>query len=244
MSSLIDINNLVFYPTPEHDCSYLDNRQSRSIFLSPDQAMDESSYMQLTDLGFRRSGGHIYRPWCDDCNECKSVRVPLAGFSLSKNQKRVINRNKDLEVTFEAPSNSDEIYNLYETYINLRHSDGDMYPPSREQFESFLCQSPPSSHTQFVCFRLDQQLLAVAVIDLLSKGVSAIYTFFDPAHDARSLGRLAVLWQIQWASKQKMQYVYLGYWIKDCQKMAYKAEYKPLQVFEGLIWKTLEPYEV
>ena len=195
--------------------------------------------MQLTDMGFRRSGEHIYRPWCDDCSECKSVRVPLADFNVSKSQKRVLNRNKDLEVSFELPSCTEEIYGLYENYINKRHNDGDMYPPSLEQFQDFLCQSPASSNTQFVCFRLEQKLLAVAVVDMLPKGVSAIYTFFDPTYEARSLGRLAVLWQIRWAQSKAMDFVYLGYWVKDCQKMAYKAEYRPLQVFEDLIWQPL-----
>jgi len=195
--------------------------------------------MQLTDMGFRRSGEHIYRPWCEGCGECKSVRVPVAGFNVSKSQKRVLTRNKDLQVSFELPSCADEIYNLYANYIIQRHSDGDMYPPSLEQFENFLCQAPPTSQTRFVCFRLEQKLLAVAVVDLLPKGVSAIYTFFDPAYKIRSLGRLAVLWQIRWAQSQAMDFVYLGYWIKDCQKMAYKAEYQPLQVFEDLIWQTL-----
>jgi|TARA_B110001469_G_scaffold113794_1_gene117370 arginyl-tRNA--protein-N-Asp/Glu arginylyltransferase len=197
--------------------------------------------MQLTDLGFRRSGEHIYRPWCESCGECKSVRVPLDLFHVSKSQKRVLKRNEDLEVSFEMPSSTEEIYNLYANYINQRHSDGDMYPPSLEQFKSFLCQGPAASNTRFICFRLEQKLLAVAVIDMLPKGLSAIYTFFDPAYDVRSLGRLAVLWQIRWAQSQAMDFVYLGYWIKACQKMAYKAEYQPLQVFEDLVWQPLTP---
>ena len=197
--------------------------------------------MQLTDLGFRRSGEHIYRPWCEGCSECKSVRVPLNHFKVSKSQKRVLKRNQDLEVSFEMPSSSDEVYHLYADYINQRHSDGDMYPPSLEQFESFLCQGPAASNTRFICFRLEQKLLAVAVVDMLPKGLSAIYTFFDPAYDVRSLGRLAVLWQIRWAQSQAMDFVYLGYWIKACQKMAYKAEYRPLQVFEDLVWQPLKP---
>ena len=197
--------------------------------------------MQLTDLGFRRSGEHIYRPWCEGCGECKSVRVPLNHFHVSKSQKRVLKRNQDLEVSFEMPSSSDEVYHLYADYINQRHSDGDMYPPSLEQFESFLCQGPAASNTRFICFRLEQKLLAVAVVDMLPKGLSAIYTFFDPAYDVRSLGRLAVLWQIRWAQSQAMDFVYLGYWIKACQKMAYKAEYRPLQVFEDLVWQPLKP---
>ena len=196
--------------------------------------------MQLTDLGFRRSGEHIYRPWCEGCSECKSVRVPLNHFKVSKSQKRVLKRNQDLEVSFEMTSSSDEVYHLYADYINQRHSDGDMYPPSLEQFESFLCQGPAASNTRFICFRLEQKLLAVAVVDMLPKGLSAIYTFFDPAYDVRSLGRLAVLWQIRWAQSQAMDFVYLGYWIKACQKMAYKAEYQPLQVFEDLVWQPLK----
>lgn len=231
---------MVFYPTPEHNCSYLEDRQAKSIFLSPDQALDEATYMQLTDMGFRRSGEHIYRPWCEGCGECKSVRVPINNFEVSKSQKRVLRRNRDLEVSFEMPSSSDEIYHLYASYINQRHSDGDMYPPSLEQFESFLCQGPAASNTRFICFRLEQKLLAVAVVDMLPKGLSAIYTFFHPSYEVRSLGRLAVLWQIRWAQSQAMDFVYLGYWIKECQKMAYKAEYRPLQVFENLDWQPLK----
>ena len=196
--------------------------------------------MQLTDMGFRRSGEHIYRPWCEGCGECKSVRVPINNFEVSKSQKRVLRRNRDLEVSFEMPSSSDEIYHLYASYINQRHSDGDMYPPSLEQFESFLCQGPAASNTRFICFRLEQKLLAVAVVDMLPKGLSAIYTFFHPSYEVRSLGRLAVLWQIRWAQSQAMDFVYLGYWIKECQKMAYKAEYRPLQVFENLDWQPLK----
>jgi arginine-tRNA-protein transferase len=240
MSSSIDINSLVFYPTPEHPCSYLPGRQARSIFLSPDQALDEATYMQLTNMGFRRSGEHIYRPWCDTCSECKSVRICLTDFRLSKNQKRLLNRNQDLKVTFEQPQLTDEYYQLYQQYINCRHADGDMYPPSREQFESFLCSSNTANNTHFVCFRSADKLLAVAVVDLLAQGVSAIYTFFDPAYEFRSLGRLAILWQITWAKKQSLGYVYLGYWIKNCQKMSYKADYHPLEVFEDLLWQPLK----
>ncbi len=241
MSSSTDINSLVFYPTPEHDCSYLPGRQARSVFLSPDQSLDESTYMQLTDMGFRRSGEHIYRPWCDTCSECKSVRVPLAQFNFRKSQKRVINRNKDLKVTFEEPKFSDEYYALYQNYINTRHAGGDMYPPSKEQFTSFLCQPNPACRSYFVCFRAAEKLIAVAVVDVLPKGVSAIYTFFDPQYSIRSLGQLAVLWQISWAKKQSLSYVYLGYWIKNCQKMSYKADYQPLEVFDDLIWQPLHP---
>lgn len=232
----------MFYATPEHPCSYLDGKQAKSIFLTPDQVLDESIYMQLTDVGFRRSGKHIYRPWCDNCVECKSVRVVLNDFKLSKSQKRVLNNNKDLKVSFEPAQITQEIYSLYQRYIDKRHKDGDMYPPSHEQFEDFLCKPPESSHSQFICFRLKEKLLAVAVVDLLPQGISAIYTFFDPDQKARSLGRLAILWQINWGCYHGMEFVYLGYWIKECQKMSYKSEYQPLEVLDNQKWQLQESY--
>jgi len=103
-------------------------------------------------MGFRRSGEHIYRPWCDACGECKSVRVPVDNFNASKSQKRVLKRNQDLHVSFHMPSSSDEIYALYADYISQRHGDGDMYPPSLDQFESFFVPSTCSEQNAIYMF--------------------------------------------------------------------------------------------
>ncbi len=230
------LNRLVFFPTPESPCSYLPNQQSRSIFLHPDQPLEEGIYYQLNRLGFRRSGAHLYRPWCSDCQACQSVRVLAEDFRLSRNQRKVMKANKEVTFTWCKAEFSPEFYALYERYINLRHADGDMYPPSQEQFQSFLCQAHESTNNYFLCLRLQGQLIAVGVVDLLADGPSAIYTYFDPDYHSHSLGKMVILWLINWAKSKQLPYVYLGYWIKDCAKMSYKADYQPQEIFNGLHW--------
>lgn len=230
------LNKLVFFPTPESPCSYLPNRESRSIFLHPDQPLDENIYFQLNQLGFRRSGAHLYRPWCDDCQACQSVRVLVDEFKFSRNQRKVFKLNQNVTFEWREAAMSDEIYQLYEAYINERHADGDMYPPSREQFDNFLCLADPSINNYFLCLRLDGKLIAVGVVDLLGDGPSAIYTFFDPHYHHHSLGKMVILWLINWAKTKHLPYVYLGYWIKDCAKMNYKSDYQPQEIFNGLHW--------
>ena len=234
------LNQLVFFPTPDSPCSYLPDLDSRSIFLHPDQAIDSPLYSQLNQLGFRRSGSHLYRPWCDNCQACKSVRVKVTDFKVSRNQKRVFNRNKDLRVEWCRAESTDANYTLYKRYIELRHEDGDMYPPSRDQFNSFLCQPPEGVENYFLSFKLGEKLVAIAVVDMLSDGISAIYTFYEPDEEARSLGKLAILWLINWAQQQNLPHVYLGYWISDCKKMSYKSDYQPQELFNGLEWEPLK----
>jgi len=133
---------------------------------------------------------------------------------------------------------TDEHYALYERYICLRHSDGDMFPPSREQYDDFL--SSEWGVTRYLEFRLSGRLIAVAVSDRLDQGLSAIYTFFDPDEEARSLGVLAVMRQIDLARSLGLPYVYLGYWIKECEKMRYKNQYRPLQAYINNTWLTFD----
>jgi arginine-tRNA-protein transferase len=134
----------------------------------------------------------------------------------------------------------DEYYELYAKYIETRHRDGDMYPPSRQQFDSFLTREWDLTH--YYCFYLPSsafakpKLLAVAVVDVMSNGLSAIYSFFDPDFAERSLGAYAVLWQIQRARELGLPHVYLGYWIKQCRKMSYKIEYRPIELLVNNRW--------
>ena len=129
----------------------------------------------------------------------------------------------------------DESYLLYDRYIRARHADGDMYPPDRDQFESFL--NNPWGCTEYLEFREGEQLLGVAVVDQMLDGLSAIYTFYDPDAERRSLGRYAILWQIEHCRSRGLPYVYLGYWIRNCRKMAYKADYQPLDVLLNNQWQ-------
>ncbi|WP_313303659.1 arginyltransferase, partial [Stutzerimonas balearica] len=155
----------------------------------------------------------------------------------SRQQKRIIKRNADLKVQAVRAGFTEEYYSLYATYIEKRHADGDMYPPSREQFNTFLVRDLPFS--RFYEFRLDGRLLAVAVTDVLPNGLSAVYTFYDPNEERRSLGRYAILWQVAEAARLGLKAVYLGYWIKNCRKMNYKTEYRPIELLVSQRWITL-----
>lgn len=144
------------------------------------------------------------------------ARIPAAQFLPDRNQKRILKRNADLTVNAVKPQYSEEYFDLYQRYIEQRHADGDMFPPSRDQFSTFLVRDLPFS--RFYEFRLDGRLLAVAVTDLLPNGLSAVYTFYEPEEERRSLGRFAILWQIGEALRLELEAVYLGYWIKNCKR--------------------------
>jgi arginine-tRNA-protein transferase len=199
--------------------------------------MSSTLYSQLSVLGFRRSGSHLYRPNCDTCKACIPARVPVQHFLPRRAQKRAWRLNQDILVERVDDITSDRYFQLYRRYIEARHSDGDMYPPSREQYKSFL--SAEWGVTHFYQMSLEGQLVGVAVADLLDEALSAIYTFFEPELESRSLGTFAVLWQIEEARRLGMHYLYLGYWIKQCQKMAYKIQYRPLELYINGKWVEL-----
>ncbi len=227
---------LRFYQTLPHACSYLDDQEASTLFLDPQQTVTAEIYDALTQLGFRRSGQHLYRPQCDACNACQSVRVRVADFKPSRQQNRAFKRNQDLSWKLVPTDFNQEHYQLYERYLNSRHADGDMYPPSEEQFKNFLLVNQRWSN--LVEFRdPDGKLVAVAAVDQLQDGLSAIYTFFDPEEKNRSLGVFAILWQLKQASVMQLPYVYLGYWIKACRKMNYKQDYQPLEILNKQVWQ-------
>ena len=231
---MTDLAHLKFYATQPHDCSYLAQEQAATLFLDPQQDVDGAMYARLSELGFRRSGAHFYRPHCPQCQACIPARIPVSAFMPNRQQSRIYKRNSDLQVSAVTPQLTGEIYQLYARYIEARHADGDMYPPSREQFNSFLVSS--SRFCEFNTFRHDGQLLAVAVTDRLDNGLSAVYSFFDPDESRRSLGRYAILWQIEEARRLGLPAVYLGYWIRNCRKMNYKTEYRPLEMLVNQRW--------
>jgi leucyl-tRNA---protein transferase len=231
------LSNLKVYATHPHKCSYLEGREATTLFVDPDTKIDQHAYSQLADIGFRRSGAHVYRPHCQGCNACVPARIPVDKFKLKRSQRRIWNRNQDLHITRVEDITTDEYYGLYERYICERHIDGDMYPPSREQYQTFL--SDEIGVTEFYCFRDKGKPVAVAVIDTMDNGLSAIYTFFDPSYERRSLGSFAILWQIEQTKKLGLSYVYLGYWIKNCRKMSYKISYRPLELFIDGRWLVL-----
>ena len=223
--------------TQPHTCSYLPEQQASTAFVDPQISINRHLSTRLAEIGFRRSGTHFYRPQCANCQACIPVRVPVQHFKPDRKQLRCIKRNADLEIRQITSIDSDDCYALYERYINTRHGDGDMYPASREQYREFLCASGPE--TFYLAYYCDNRLIAVSVCDRFDNGYSAVYTFFDPDEHKRSIGVFAVLNQIARAQLEELDYLYLGYWIKDCAKMRYKIDYRPIELLINGGWKPL-----
>lgn len=235
-----NLKTLVFFATPAHDCSYLPDHQATTMFVDPRANVDRRLYSQLTELGFRRSGSHYYRPHCENCNACIPVRLRVDDFRPDRSQRRVLKKNTDLSCRMVRASFTECYYQLYAHYIEERHADGDMYPPSREQFKSFLVDGATDSWFLEI---LDQRrLVGLAAIDQLDEGLSAIYTVFDPAYEQRSLGTFAVLWQIEEARRLGLPYLYLGYWIAECGKMNYKTRFRPIEELRDGHWQTMNSH--
>ena len=234
---MTDLSELRFYQTRGHECGYLKDNEASNVFVDPEQQLDGSTYSALSTLGFRRSGQNVYKPRCAHCQACLPFRVLTEMFSPSRSQRRCLKQNNDLTCVMSRTIDTDEHYQLYARYIEARHQDGDMYPPTREQFRDFLGSAWVI--TRYLCFRdSNQRLISVAVIDLLNDGISAMYSFFEPSEEKRGLGNFNVLFQILWARENQLPYIYLGYWIKQNQKMNYKANYRPFQLLIDGHWQT------
>ena len=235
MNSKSTINETIrLFRTAPHTCSYKENETAATVFVDPELSITQYLNSRLTELGYRRSGAHIYRPDCEHCRACISCRVPVAQFKRSKRFQRIWNRNTDVHVEACSELSGDAAYLLYQEYIEKRHSDGDMYPANPEQYEAFIRSGAEGS--QYYCFYIEEELIAVSVSDVLISGLSAVYTFFDPALEKRSLGNYVILWQIEQARALGLDFLYLGYWIKDCAKMEYKSAFRPLEMLVEGKW--------
>ena len=234
MSSL---SELKLYTTESHSCSYLVGQQAATLFIDPDTSIDNHQYSQLAKLGFRRSGNFVYRPHCANCSACIPTRIPVRSFIPNRTQRRTLKRGQSVEVNCLSLVNKPEHYKLYGKYINQRHADGDMYPTSYTQFKDFLLSD--QFDTCLMEFKFEGRLVAVAVTDKLDDGLSAVYTYFDPEQTALSLGVLTILHQIEYARRENLDYLYLGYWIKDCAKMRYKLQYRPIEISIANRWTLL-----
>jgi len=229
-------NRLALYLTPEHECSYLPERRAQTLFLDPYARPHPQLLQQLLAQGFRRSGDHVYRPNCPECQACVAVRIPVAAFRTRRSQRRCIRRNANqVRVRIRPAQLEEEHFGLYQRYIGSRHPDGSMSDMDEERYLEFL--TTRWCKTLFVEFLRDERLMAVAVTDRLPNALSAVYTFFDPELSDCSPGVLAILWQISEAQRRGLQHLYLGYWIGESHKMSYKQEYRPLEAWDGSGWR-------
>lgn len=235
-----DARALTLFATGEHECPYLaDRRPARTAFVDPQARLDPNIYSQLIGLGFRRSGQFLYQPACRTCAECRSLRIPVNCFRWRRRHRRCWQANADLQVRRLAAVWREEHFQLYRRYVNQRHPGGGMENPTPASYTDFLIA--PWCRTLFHEFRhgADGRLLAVAVTDRLSDGLSAVYTFFDTRESHRGLGSFAILWQIEEARRLGLRHLYLGYWIAGARRMAYKAQFRPHELFNGRDWVTV-----
>jgi arginine-tRNA-protein transferase len=210
---------------PSHPCVYLPDRVAQMRGLAAGRVSPEV-YHAFMDAGFRRSGRLIYQPICLGCRSCVPIRLNVDRFTPSKSQRRQLRKNADLSIAVDSPKSTNEKYALYCRYLQQWHGEE---PHDRESFEQFLYDSPVRT-LEFTYRDQAGELLAVGICDICAASVSSVYFYFEPSRAARGLGTYGVLREIEYARSLGIAHYYLGYWVRGCRSMQYKAEFAPAEL--------------
>jgi arginine-tRNA-protein transferase len=227
-----------FYTTAPLPCPYLPGRTERKIVTELSGTEAEALHERLSRAGFRRSHNIAYAPVCPGCQACVPIRVVSEEFTPDRTQRRILRANADLAVSEMPARATAEQFTLFQRYQKNRHADGDMAAMGYYDYRAMIEDTPIS--TGILEFRDAQdRLLGACLTDWLADGLSAVYSFFDTDEDKRSLGTFAVLWLIGRARSLGLPYVYLGYWVPESRKMAYKARFRPSEILISGAWHRL-----
>lgn len=236
-----------FYVTAPQPCPYLEGRLERKLFTALQGEQAEALNDTLSKQGFRRSQNVLYRPSCSDCNACLSARIRVKDFTESKSQRRTQKKNAQLARRTRAPWATEEQYELFRKYLDARHADGGMADMDVFEFAAMIEETPIKSRVIEYSVRSEDRrtrdLAAVCLTDVLDDGLSMVYSFYDPARHADSLGTYVILDHIRLAQEAGLPYVYLGYWVPGSPKMDYKAKFAALEVYVGGQWTPMEDAE-
>jgi len=228
-----------FYTTAPLPCPYLPGRTERKIVTELSGTEAEALHERLSRAGFRRSHNIAYAPVCPGCQACVPIRVVSEDFTPDRTQRRILRANADLTVSEMPARATAEQFTLFQRYQKNRHADGDMAAMGYYDYRAMIEDTPIS--TGVLEFRDAQdRLLGACLTDWLADGLSAVYSFFDTDEDKRSLGTFAVLWLIGRARSLGLPYVYLGYWVPESRKMAYKARFRPSEILMSGAWHRLD----
>ncbi len=235
--------NTQLFLTAPMPCPYLPGRQERKLFTHLTGRRASALHALLSDNGFRRSQNLIYRPACEGCSACQSVRILAREFEMTGRYERILKHNADIAVSVRQPRATAEQFGLFKRYLEARHTGGGMTAMNFVDYEYMVEDTPVQ--TVLVEYRLggapDTPLVAVALTDVMHDGLSMVYSFFDPDLGKRGLGNLLILDHIRQVRMADLSYVYLGYWVEESPKMAYKGQFRPLEVQRGpLGWRRLD----
>ncbi len=236
-----------FFLTGPRPCPYLPDRRERKLFTNLNGPHASNLHDELALHGFRRSQNILYRPACVGCDACVSTRVVAGDFAPSRTQRKILNRNADLIREADGPWATDEQYALFSRYLAARHAEGGMADMDVFDYAAMVEDSPV--RTRVVEYRRPPDpkeggpgdLVAACITDILSDGLSLVYSFYDPAWSKRSLGQYVILDHIEIARSANLKYLYLGYWVPGSQKMAYKINFQPAEILTSRGWVRREP---